>query len=81
MSRNYGRGNVMVWAAFGYPVMWFSTVEEYQELLEFALDEYGDEINGPHFILIILHRAKSVKTWFEKPDLYPGLQGVQILSQ
>ena len=33
--------------------MWFppkATAEKYQELLEFALHEYGDEINEPYFI-------------------------------
>ena len=56
--------------------MWFppkATAEKYQELLEFALNEYGDEINDPHFIFqyenATVHRAKSMKTWFEKTDL------------
>ncbi|CAK9803449.1 Transposable element Tc3 transposase [Anthophora quadrimaculata] len=76
MSRNYGGGSVMIWAAIGYngktPIMWFppkANAANYQELLEIALDQYGDEIGGPNFIFqhdnAAIHRAKTVQTWFQ----------------
>ena len=71
MSQNYGGGSVIIWAAFRYngktPIMCFppkANVAKYQELPEFVMDEYTDEIGGSNLIFqhdnAPIHRAKAV---------------------
>lgn len=98
MSRNFGGGSVMIWGAFGYggkmPILYVPpkmNSQTYLEMLEYALDEFADDVGGPGFIFqqdnAAVHSAKVVKEYFsltstpvlEWPSRSPDLNPVENL--
>lgn len=80
MSRNFGGGTVMVWAAFGFngktPICWISTrmnSENYVQLLEEVLLEYGDDISSDNWTFqhdnAAVHSSRVTKCWFQQNNI------------
>lgn len=75
MSRNFGGGTVMIWAAFGSrgksKIAWISTkmkANDYVEVLECELIRLYEEIDDENLIFqqdnASIHSAKVTKKWF-----------------
>lgn len=80
MSRNFGGGTVMVWAAFSYYgrtlICWVSTKmnsEKYQELLENVLIDYYDQMPMEDWIFqhdnAPIHTSRYVKQWLQETNI------------
>lgn len=76
MSRNFGGGSVMVWAAFTYnnktPICFISTrmnSDSYIELLETVLIDFGEQMPSQDWIFqqdnAAIHSSKRTKEWFQ----------------
>lgn len=77
MSRNFGDGTLMMWAAFNYnsktPICKITTrmnAEKYTEMLEDVLIPYIEELNTENFVFqqdnAAVHSAKLTKQWFRQ---------------
>ncbi|KMQ83311.1 transposable element tc3 transposase [Lasius niger] len=80
MSRNFGGGTVMIWAAFSYtaktPVCWISTKmnsEKYTELLEDVLIPFMEDTDCENGIFqqdnAPIHNSKLSKEWFRSKNI------------
>lgn len=80
MSRNFGGGTVMVWAAFSFygrtPLCWISTKmtsEKYVELLEEVLIDFGEQQPTDEWIFqqdnAAIHKGSLVTTWFTEKNI------------
>lgn len=80
MSRNFGGGTIMVWAAFSYfgktPICFISTKMNsayYITLLEEVLIEYGETMPHQDWIFqqdnAAVHSSKVTKQWFQEKNI------------
>lgn len=80
MSRNFGGGTVMVWAAFSLtgktPICWISTKmnsEKYIELLEEVLLDFGECQDTENFIFqqdnAAIHVSRYSREWFNRKNI------------
>ncbi|GAB0099100.1 Tc1-like transposase, DDE domain [Sergentomyia squamirostris] len=80
MSRNFGGGTVMVWAAFSKhgrtPVCFISTrmcSQKYTELLEEVLIEFGESLPDSDFIYqqdnAAIHTSRLTKAWLAEKEI------------
>ena len=80
MSRNFGGGSVMIWAAFRYsaktPICWISTKmnsEKYTNLLEDVLIPFMEEEGAEECIFqqdnASIHTSRVTKEWFQRKNI------------
>ena len=80
MSRNFGGGTVMVWAAFCFhgktPICFITAkmnARNYEDLLEDILIEFSEGLPTENWIFqqdnAAIHTARSVKQWFQEKNI------------
>lgn len=80
MSRNFGGGTVMIWAAFCYtgktPMCFISSrmnSENYIDLLDNVLIEFGENILNDQYVFqqdnAAIHKSKKTMEWFQSRSI------------